>query len=135
LLPLEDVKLSPVDIQDIAKIAFAVLTGGHENRAFDITGPEALSMTDIAAAIAEATGKPVRYQNVSPEDRRRALVAAGLPTFMVDAFDEQAAERRRHPDSRVDLSTHKLFGVQPTTFAEFARRHAAVFRGEAAATI
>ena len=136
LLPLEDVKLSPVDIQDIAKIAFAVLTGdGHENRAFDITGPEALSMADIAAAIAETTGKPVRYQNVSPEDRRRTLVAAGLPTFMVDAFDEQAAERRRHPDPRVDLSTHKLFGVQPTTFAEFAKRHAAVFRGEVAATI
>jgi uncharacterized protein YbjT (DUF2867 family) len=136
LLSLEDVKLSPVDIQDIAEIAFGVLTGdGHENRAFDITGPQALSMTDIAAAIAKVTGKPVRYQNVSPEDRRRALIAAGLPTFTVDALDEQAAERRRHPDSRVDLSTHRIFGVQPTTFAEFARRHTAVFRGEGAATI
>jgi uncharacterized protein YbjT (DUF2867 family) len=123
LLPLDDVRLSPVDIEDIAKIAFALLTqGGHRSRAFDITGPQALSMAEIAAAIGE-------YQNVRPGDRCRAL-AAGLPPFMVDALDEQAAERRRHPDSRVELGTHALFGVKPTTFAEFARRHAAAFRGE-----
>lgn len=131
LLPLEDVKLSPVDIDDIAKIAFAILVrGGHEGRAFDITGPQALSMPQIAACIGETIGKPIRYQNVSPEDRRRALLAAGLPPFLVDALDEQAAERRRHPESRVDLGTHALFGVKPTTFAEFARRHTAIFRGE-----
>src|SRR5215831_10293600 len=42
LLPLDDVRLSPVDIEDIAKIAFALLTqGGHQGRAFEITGPHA----------------------------------------------------------------------------------------------
>ena len=134
LLPLEDVRLSPVDIEDVAKIAFVLLTkGGHEGRAFDITGPQALSMSEIAAAIGEAIGKPVRYQNVSPEDRHRAMLAAGLPPFMVDALDEQAAERRRHPQSRIELGTDELFGVKPTTFTEFAKRHAAAFRGEAAA--
>lgn len=130
LLPFEDVKLSPVDVEDIAKIAFALLTqGGHESRAFDITGPEALSMADIAASISAAIGQTVRYQNVNPEERRRAMLAAGVPPFTVDALDEQAAERRRHPESRVDVGTHELFGVEPTTFAEFARRHAAAFRG------
>ena len=134
LLPLENVKLSPVDIDDIAKIAFSILVrGGHEGRAFDITGPQALSMAQIAACIGEAIGKPVRYHNVNAEDHRRVLVAAGLSPFMVDALDEQAAERRRHPESRVELGTHALFGVKPTTFAEFARRHAAAFRGEAPA--
>src|SRR5262245_40774066 len=134
LLPLEEVRLSPVDIGDIAKIAFVLLTkGGHEGRAFDITGPQALRMAEIAASIDDAIGRPVRYQNISSEDHRRAMVAAGLPSFMVDAFDEQAAERRRHPHSRVELGTHELFGVKPTTFAEFAQRHAAAFRGEAEA--
>ena len=132
LLPLDDVKLSPVDVEDIAKIAFALLTAGdHERRAFDITGPQALTMADIAAAIGEATGKPVRYQPISPEDRRRGMEAAGLPPFMVDALNEQALERLRHPESRVDLGTHELFRVSPTTFAAFARRHAAVFAGAA----
>ena len=134
LLPLDDAKLSPVDIQDIASIAFFTLTrDGHESRAFDITGPQTLSMAEIAADIEEAINKPVRYQNVSPEDRRRAMLAAGLPPFIVDALEEQAAERRRHPQSRVELGTHELFGIKPTTFAEFARRHASDFRGEAKA--
>jgi uncharacterized protein YbjT (DUF2867 family) len=132
LLPLEDVKLSPVDVEDIAKIAVAALTRSTmENRSLDITGPEALSMADIAAAIGEATGKTVRYQNVSPENRRHASMAAGLPSFMADALDEQTAERRLNPRSVVDLATHELFGVKPTTFAEFARRHAAIFGGQA----
>jgi uncharacterized protein YbjT (DUF2867 family) len=130
LLPLNDVKLSPVDVEDIAKIAFALLAqGDHYGRAFEITGPQALSMTEIAAAISEAAGRLVRYQSISPEERRRAMQAAGLPSFIVDALHEQALERLRHPESRVDLGTHELFGVKPTTFAEFARRNAAVFAG------
>ena len=129
-LPLDDVRLSPVDIEDIANIAFALLTqGGHQGRAFEITGPQALTMAEIAAAIGEATGKRVRYQKTSIEEHRRGMEAAGLPPFTVDALIEQALERLRHPQSRVELGTHELFGVKPTTFAEFARRHAAVFAG------
>jgi uncharacterized protein YbjT (DUF2867 family) len=132
LLPFEDIKLSPVDTRDIAKIAFRILTDGdHEGRAFEITGPEALSMAEIADHIGEAIGKPVCYRNVSLKERREALRASGMPQFMLDALDEQASERRRHPESRVALSTHELFGVKPTTFAEFAGRHATVFRGDA----
>ncbi len=130
LLPLADIKQSPVDIADIAKIAFSLLvSGGHEGRAFEITGPEALTMAEVAAAIGEAIGKPVRYRNVSLEDRRRSLQALGLSTYMLDALDEQAIERLRHPESPVELEAHELFGVRPTTFAEFTLRHADAFRG------
>ena len=130
LLPLVDVRLSPVDVEDIAKIAFALLTqGGHQGRTFEITGPQALSMAEVAVTIGEATGKPVRYQKTSIEEHRRGMEAVGLPPFLVDALIEEALERLRHPQSRVDLGTHELFGVKPTTFAEFARRHAAVFGG------
>jgi len=131
-LPLDDVTLSPVDIEDIAKIAFALLTqGGHRGRAFEITGPQALSMAEIAATISEATGEPVRYLKTSLEEHRRGMELAGLPPFVVDALIEQALERLRHPQSRVELATHKSFGVKPTTFAEFARRHVAIFSGTA----
>jgi uncharacterized protein YbjT (DUF2867 family) len=129
-LPLDDVRLSPVDVEDIARIACALLTqGGHHGRALEITGPQALSMAEIANAIGEATGKPVRYQKTSIEESRRGMEAAGLPPFFVDALIEEALERLRHPQSRVELGTHELFGIKPTTFPEFARRHAAIFAG------
>jgi len=130
-LPLENVALAPVDVLDIAKIAFGVLTRrGHENRSLDITGPQSLQMAEIAEIIGKAIGKPVQYQSIDPEAHRRGMAAAGLPPFMVDALGAQAAERRPHPLSNVDLAAHKAFGVEPTRFEQFAKRNAAVFRGE-----
>ena len=130
-LPLENVALAPVDVLDIAKIAFGVLTRpGHENQSLDITGPEPLQMTQIAKIIGNAIDKPVQYQPIDLEAYRRGMAAAGLPPFMVDALEAQAAERRRHPLSNVDLAAHKAFGVEPTRFEQFAKRNAAIFRGE-----
>ena len=131
LLPLENVRLSPIDIEDIAKIAFLLLRdGGHEGERLDMTGPEALSMAEIAAQLSEVIGRAIRYVNVDPAERRRGMLAAGLPEYLVDAMDEQAAERRNRPESRVNLDVHRAFGVRATRFIEFARRNAAVFRGE-----
>jgi uncharacterized protein YbjT (DUF2867 family) len=127
-LPLEDIQMSPVDLQDVAKIAAALLIhGGHQSELLRITGPEALSMIDIAAIITCVTGKSVRYIPVPIEERSQALLEAGLPPFLVDAIKEQTAERRRHPRPGVELSTHKLFGITPTTFEQFAGRHATDF--------
>jgi uncharacterized protein YbjT (DUF2867 family) len=132
-LPAQNIKLSPIDIEDIAKIAFVLLHGGgHEGKSYDLTGPEALTMTEIADRISRAIGKTVRYVNIALEDRRRSLLAAGLPPALVDALDEQAAERLRCPQSRVDLGAHEAFGVRPTTFSEFASRQAVTFGGDTA---
>jgi uncharacterized protein YbjT (DUF2867 family) len=131
-LPLENIKLSPVDVEDIAKAAYALLRDGgvHEGKSYDMTGPEALTMTEIAERISAAIGRTIRYVNVSVADRRQALLAAGIPADFADALDEQAVERLKHPESRVYLGTHEVLGIKPTTFAEFALKHAPIFRGD-----
>jgi uncharacterized protein YbjT (DUF2867 family) len=132
-LPLEDAKLAPVDMEDIAKAAFALLhTPGHEGKRYEMTGPEALSMTEIAEQISLAIGKTVRYVNISPAERKRALLAAGVPPYVADALDVQASERRKGATGEAVMypETHIALGIRPTTFAEFARRNATVFRGE-----
>jgi uncharacterized protein YbjT (DUF2867 family) len=130
-LALGDTELSPVDVEDIAKVAFRLLRdGGHEGESLDMTGPEALTMSDVAERISQAIGKPVRYVDVSPEVRRRNLLASGISPGFADALDEQLAERLRRPKSRVHLATHEMFGVRATPFIEFARRHAAMFGGK-----
>lgn len=131
-LPMEDAKLAPVDVEDIAKAAFALLrTEGHEGRIYTMTGPQALTMTDIAEQVSLATGKTVRYVNVTQEERKRALLAAGVPSYFADALDVQGSLRRKGSEASVYPGTHEAFGVHPTTFAEFARRNASAFRGEA----
>jgi uncharacterized protein YbjT (DUF2867 family) len=129
-LPLADARLAPVDMDDIARVAFALLSGaGHEGRVYEMTGPEALTMTEIAAHISRAIGRTLRYVDVTPAEARRAWLAAGMPPAFVDALDELFGERRRGVESRVCLDAHEAFGIRPTTFAEFALRNAAVFRG------
>jgi uncharacterized protein YbjT (DUF2867 family) len=130
-LPMENAKLSPVDIEDIAKVSFALFhSEGHEGKSYDMTGPEALTMTEVTERISQAVGKPIRYVNIPPEGKKRAWLAAGIPPERVDTVMEVLIERRKCSESRVYLDTHEAFGVHPTTFAEFARRNAAVFCGE-----
>jgi uncharacterized protein YbjT (DUF2867 family) len=134
-LALGDVKLNPVDLVDVGKVGFSLLRhGGHEGARLPMTGPEALTMAEIADRISRATGRTVRDVAVSASERRQALIAHGIPPEFADALDRQVEERLKGGhESRVDLSTHQLFNVKPATFLEFAQTNAAAFRGAAAA--
>jgi uncharacterized protein YbjT (DUF2867 family) len=129
---MEDARIASIDVGDIAEIAARVLTGsGHEGKTYPLTGPEALSMTEVAAKLSAATGTPIRYVNVPPEDARQSQLAAGMPPYLADALFELFAERRHGKEGKVWPDAAALLGRPPTTFDEFAGRNAAVFRGEA----
>ena len=130
-LPMEEAKTASVDIGDIAEVAAKVLTSsGHEGKVYSLTGPEALTMSEVAAKLSAATGKPIRYVNVPPEDARQAQLASGMPPFLADGLFELFGERRKGMEARVWPDSEALLGRRPTSFDEFARRNAAVFRGE-----
>ena len=130
-LPVEDAKIASVDVADIAEVAATVLTGsGHEGKVYPLTGPEALGMAEVAEKLSAATGKKIQYINVSPEDAKRAQLAAGLPPYMADALAELFAERRKGKESEVSPTVQTILGRPATGFGEFAMRNAAIFRGE-----
>jgi uncharacterized protein YbjT (DUF2867 family) len=130
-LPMEDARIASIDVDDIAEIAADVLTGsGHEGKAYPLTGPEALTMAEVAEKLSAATGKTIRYVNVAPEDARKAQLAAGMPPYLADALAELFAERRRGKEAQVSPMAQTLLGRRPTSFDAFAARNAAIFRGE-----
>jgi uncharacterized protein YbjT (DUF2867 family) len=133
-LALGNVRLNPVDLVDVGKVAFLLLRdGGHEGEQIPVTGPEALTMAEMADRISRATGRTVRYVPISADARRQALIAHGIPAEFADALDKQVEERLKGGiESQVDLSTHQLFNIKPTTFLEFAQKNAEAF-GRAAA--
>ena len=70
---------------DFAEAAVAVLTGdGHAGKTYELAGDTQWNYADFAAAITEAAGTPVTYQDVSPQQHRQLLVAAGLPEPVAD---------------------------------------------------
>ena len=131
-LPMEEARVASIDVGDIADIAADVLThSGHEGKTYPLTGPEALTMTQVAEKLSAAIGKTIRYVNVPPEAARQAQLAAGMPPYLADALFELFAERRNGKEAKVWPDAAALLGRPPTSFDEFARRNAAVFRGEA----
>ena len=130
-LPMEDARIASIDVGDIAEIAAKVLTGaGHEGKTYPLTGPQALTMTEVAEKLSAATGNTIRYVNVPPEAARQAQLAAGMPPYLADALFELFAERRNGKEAKVWPDAELLLDRRPTSFDEFARRNAAVFRGD-----
>jgi len=130
-LPMEEASIASIDVGDIAEIAARVLTGsGHEGKTYPLTGPQALTMTEVAETLSAATGKTIRYVNVPPEAARQAQLAAGMPPYLADALFELFAERRNGKEAKVWPDAELLLDRRPTSFNEFAKRNAAVFRGD-----
>jgi uncharacterized protein YbjT (DUF2867 family) len=131
MLPMEDARIASIDATDVAAVTVDILTTpGHEGRTYPLTGPEALTMTEVAERLSDATGIAIRYINVAPEDAKTAQRAAGFPDYLVDGLGELFAERRRGKESTVSTVIPDVFGWQPSSFLEFATRNAAAFRGE-----
>ena len=130
-LPMADQRIASIDIVnivDIAAVAVRVLTGtGHENQTYPITGPQALTMAEVAAIFSEAIGTTIRYVDVPPEAARQAQLDAGMPLYLADGLAELFAERRAGKESVVSAVTPALLGRPATSFAEFAAGNARVF--------
>jgi hypothetical protein len=86
-------------------------------------------MKEVVEQISEATGTTFRHVEVPLEDRLRELRDGGMPEPAVQILNEVFAERSRRSESHVRLETHQAFGVEPTSFVEFARRNAKAFLG------
>lgn len=70
---------------DCAACAVAVLAGeGHENRTYDITGPELQDFAEVTALMAELTGVPLEYVAVDDAAQYAMFDAMGIPRRPVD---------------------------------------------------
>ncbi|MEV4749150.1 SDR family oxidoreductase [Streptosporangium amethystogenes subsp. fukuiense] len=73
---------------DIADAAVAVLTdpAGHTGATYDLTGPHALTMEEIAAVLSQATGRTITYRPETVEEAYRSRAAYGAPAWQLDAW-------------------------------------------------
>ena len=66
-LPASETKLGYVTREDCAAAAAAVLTTpGHDNKIYDITGPELVGQREIAEAVTAVTGKKIEVVPAAP---------------------------------------------------------------------
>jgi uncharacterized protein YbjT (DUF2867 family) len=111
---------------DIAAVAAAALTsGGHENKAYELTGPEAFTIAQAAATIGEVSGRKIQYVDVPEQAAQKGMLDAGMPAWMVDAMMELHGINKAGYAAQVTDTVQKLTGRAPMSFAQFAKQHAA----------
>ena len=97
---------SLIDTRDVADVAYVVLDEGatkHAGKAYRLTGPEGVSMHDVASRLGALLGVAVKYEERSVAEQAKRLAADGLPPVVVDVL------------LGVDESIRDGWHAQPTT--------------------
>src|SRR4029077_4809389 len=70
--PYGAAETAPIDERDIAAVAArALVEDGHAGGDYVLTGPESLSQAEQVSVIGAALGRPIRFEELSPEEFRR----------------------------------------------------------------
>src|SRR5687768_838974 len=78
-LPTGGVPEPFVDLDDVAAVAARLLTSDeYAGRTVEVSGPAALTFAEAVAIIAAAAGRPIGYEELTPEAYADELRAAGL---------------------------------------------------------
>jgi NAD(P)H dehydrogenase (quinone) len=110
-----DGRVASASRKDFADAAAVVLLeDGHIGEAYELGGDVAWTYTDLAAAIAEVTGRPVEYQRLSTAEQTAALEAAGLDAGTVGFVVALDAGIRDGALADTDGTLARLIG-RPTT--------------------
>ena len=122
-------KVGVIDTRDVGNVAATVLTSDdHEGKTYPLTGPEALSMGELAGKLSAVLGKEVKYVNVSQEDAKADMMAMGMPDWMADGWVAIAMMISTGAANIVTPMVKEVIGEEPRSFDQFARDHADAFR-------
>lgn len=118
-------RTSYIDARDVGEAAACVLTqGGHERRAYPLTGPEPLSLAEVADALSSALERPVVASTPSPFGFFRHVRRAGAPVPLAVVMTSIGLVARLGLAKEVDPDLAQLIGTRPRTINDFACDHA-----------
>ena len=125
-LPADGVPEPFVDVEDIADIALAALTGDdHAGELYELTGPRPLTFGDAVAEIAAATGRAIAYVPTPIDAYAAALTGAGVPPVEVALITYLFSEVLDGRNARVADGVQRALGRPPRDFGDYARDAAA----------
>ncbi len=134
LLPVGKGKASFIDARDIAAVAVRLLTTHDEDqKAFDVTGPEALDHDQVASILSEVTGRRIVYQEIEPRALRDGFVAAGVPADYADFLIAILGYLKQGYAAPITDAVKKLLGREPIAFRQYARDERAAWKPALAA--
>ena len=121
-LPLGDVRISHLDLRDLAEAAVAVLTNDrHVGKTYDLSGPEALHTSEVAEQIGAAIGRKIQYQPIPVAAMEASLREAGMGPWFAEGLAELYGWIQHSGlGSEVTDAVEQLLGRKATLFRQFA---------------
>jgi uncharacterized protein YbjT (DUF2867 family) len=116
---------APIHERDIAAVAVrALLEAGHDGAEYVLTGPQSLSQREQVVTIGDVIGRPLRFEEMSPEEARRELKApAPVVNMLLNAWAAAIGQ-----PALVTSKVAEITGRPARTFRDWVSDHAEEFR-------
>jgi uncharacterized protein YbjT (DUF2867 family) len=120
-----------VDARDVGEAAAVALTeSGHADRAYDVTGPEAMDYEAVAAVFSDVLGRPITYPNPSLVAFARRMYERGHSPGFVALMCGIYTTARLGLAGRVSGDARRLLGREPRSMRTFVEDYADEFRAD-----
>jgi len=119
--PAGDGRAAIVARADVARTAIRVLENpeAHANQTYNLTGPEALSLSEVAAVIEQQTGRATSFNNETLDEAYESRAKYNAPAWQVDAWVSTYTAIAAGDQATVSDDIERVTGRTPMTLAEF----------------
>jgi len=125
-VPVGKAKTSFLDVRDIGAVGAVVLMEtGHENKAYDLTGPEALDYWQAAQILSETLGRKITYRNPNPLHFLYKTVQRGTPLMFALVMTGLYTATRFGQADVVTKEVERLTGRNPIPFRQYTEDYKA----------
>jgi NAD(P)H dehydrogenase (quinone) len=128
-------RVALIDTRDVAEVFAVILTGDprrHSGKIYDISGPAALTMDEVAGYISAALGTRVEYHARTEAQQRTVLESAGLSALMVDVLVGVDDITRDNVYAVPSPTVYDLTGHVPRSVKDWVNEHISLFAAPAA---
>jgi len=128
--PYGAAETAPVDDRDVAAVAARTLyEDGHAGGDYVLTGPESLSQAEQVGIIGDVLGRPIAFEELSPDEFRRDTQES-WPPMVVDMLLAAWAATMGRP-AYVTSTVSDILGTAPRTFRQWVADHVDLFLDDA----
>lgn len=119
-----------IDAQDIAAVAAKTLADPHSHAgaAYNLTGPEALSVANAAAILSEETGLQIAHVDLDQEVWIAHALSSGIPAEYGAVLRQLTTTIACGHGSLPNGTVQQITGIPPRTFRHFAHQNASTWK-------
>ena len=129
VMPVGNGTVSPTDLRDVGEVIRETLTKtGHENKSYDLTGPELLTFVEIAERFSKILGTPVEFVDQPMEEFAELLRKIGLSEWRVDAVCKELEAISAGVVDHTTDTIEELLGRPPFSLEQYITDHLSLFR-------